>query len=184
MSNRTTESNKTQIIADKSLAQTGALAVQDAATNMRDMNALLSTASGAALAKFIEQGDVKYLQALEDLNKQTKTSTDHFIDLFNSVTNSQNKQLDDESNKTQIIADKSLAQTGALAVQDAANNMRDMNTLLSTASGVALANFIEHGDVKYLQALEDLNKQTKISTDHFIDLFNSVTNSQNKQLDD
>lgn len=55
------------------------------------------------------------------------------------------------SDKTQVIVDKSLAQSGALAVQDAGNNMRDMNTLLSTASGVALANFIEHGDVKYLK---------------------------------
>jgi hypothetical protein len=76
--------------------------------------------------------------------------------------------------KTQIIVDKSLAQSGALAVQDAANNMRDMNTLLSTASGVTLANFIESGDVKYLKALDDLNKQAKTSTNHFIDLYTNV----------
>jgi|GEM_PF-2196932 len=82
------------------------------------------------------------------------------------------------NDKTQAIVDKSLAQSGALAVQDAGNNMRDMNTLLSTASGVALANFIENGDVKYLKALEDLNKQAKVSTEHFIDLYNNVTNSQ------
>lgn len=77
--------------------------------------------------------------------------------------------------KTQKIADKSLAQSGALAVQDAANNMRETNMLLSTASGVILSNFIETGDLKYLKALEDLNSQSKTSKDHFIDLFNNVS---------
>lgn len=80
-----------------------------------------------------------------------------------------------EINKTMSIADKSIAQSGALAVQDVANNMRDMNTLLSTASGVALANFIETGDPKYLNALETLNDQAKSSQKNFIDLYTSVT---------
>lgn len=81
---------------------------------------------------------------------------------------------------TQAIAEKSLAQSGALAVQDAANNMRDMNTLLSTASGVTLANFIESGDIKYLQALDNLNKQAETSTNHFIELYNNVTHAKKK----
>lgn len=87
MTEKQNETDKTQVIANKSMAQTGALAVQDAATNMRDMNTLLSTASGAALAKFLESGDTKYLAALENLNKQAKTSTEHFISLFKSVNN-------------------------------------------------------------------------------------------------
>lgn len=87
MTEKQNETDKTQVIANKSIAQTGALAVQDAATNMRDMNTLVSTASGAALAKFLESGDTKYLVALENLNKQTKTSTEHFISLFKSVNN-------------------------------------------------------------------------------------------------
>ena len=80
--------------------------------------------------------------------------------------------------KTQSIASKSLAQSGALAVQDAANTMRDMNTLLSTAAGVALANFIESGDPKYLEALDKLNSQAKDSKSNFIDLYSSVTESK------
>lgn len=80
-----------------------------------------------------------------------------------------------EINKTKSIAEKSIVQSGALAVQDAANTMRDMNTLLSTASGVALANFIETGDAKYLDALEKLNDQAKLSKSNFIDLYTSVT---------
>ncbi len=82
------------------------------------------------------------------------------------------------SNKTQNIADKSIAQSGALAVQDAANNMRDMNTLLSTASGVALANYIETGDSSYLDALKQLNDQAKAAKGNFIDLYNSVTKAE------
>ncbi len=92
MAEQTKESDKTQVIARKSLAQTGALAVQDAATNMRDINTLVSTAAGVALSKFIEGGDLKYLQALEDLNKQAKTSAEHFIDLYKSVSNSQDAE--------------------------------------------------------------------------------------------
>lgn len=82
--------------------------------------------------------------------------------------------------KTEKIADKSLDQSGALAVQDAANNMRETNTLLSTASGAILSNFIKTGDPKYLKAIEDLNSQSKTSKDHFIDLFNSVSKSFKK----
>lgn len=80
--------------------------------------------------------------------------------------------------KTNSIAGKSLAQSGALAVQDAANTMRDMNTLLSTAAGVALANFIESGDPKYLDALDKLNSQSKDSKTNFIDLYTSVTDKK------
>ncbi|MGF1747676.1 MULTISPECIES: hypothetical protein [Vibrio] len=83
-------------------------------------------------------------------------------------------------NKTQDIADKSIAQSGALAVQDAANNMRDMNTLLSTASGVALANYIETGDPSYLDALKQLNEQAKAAKGNFIDLYSSVTKTEKK----
>lgn len=67
----------------------------------------------------------------------------------------------------------------ALAVQDAANNMRDMNDLLSTASGVALANFIESGDVKYLETLQTLNTQANQSISNFIDLYQSVNQQKN-----
>ncbi|MDO6708354.1 hypothetical protein [Photobacterium sp. 1_MG-2023] len=85
--------------------------------------------------------------------------------------------------KTQNMVDKSLAQSGALAVQDAANNLREMNTLLSTASGVALANFIETGDVNYLKAIDDINSQAKNSTDHFINIFTRVYQSISSRND-
>ena len=79
-----------------------------------------------------------------------------------------------EATQTFHITDKSLAQSGALAVQDAANSYRDMNTLLTTASGVALANFIESGDTSYLAALDKINEQAKASKDNFIELYSKV----------
>ncbi|TQF70626.1 hypothetical protein [Pseudoalteromonas luteoviolacea] len=63
---------------------------------------------------------------------------------------------------------------GALSLDDADQTMRDMNTLLSSATGVALAKFLESGDTKYLEALENLNHQAKASTEHFIQLYESV----------
>lgn len=81
-----------------------------------------------------------------------------------------------ELEQTHQITDKSLAQSGALAVQDAANSYRDMNTLLTTASGVALANFIETGDSSFLEALGKINDQALASKANFIDLYTSVNN--------
>ncbi|AQM69927.1 hypothetical protein ACOMICROBIO_LMKGKHOH_04029 [Vibrio sp. B1FIG11] len=83
-----------------------------------------------------------------------------------------------ETKQTFHITDKSLAQSGALAVQDAANSFRDMNTLLTTASGVALANFIESGDASYLQALDKINEQAKASKDNFIELYSNVNQAR------
>lgn len=83
--------------------------------------------------------------------------------------------MDKETQRTQNIADKSIAQAGALAVHDAANNMRDTNTLLSTALGVTMANYIESGDPKYLEAIKTLKQQSRESKQDFIDLYNSVT---------
>lgn len=83
-----------------------------------------------------------------------------------------------DTEQTYHITDKSLAQSGALAVQDAANSYRDMNTLLTTASGVALANFIETGDASFLNALDKINQQAKASKDNFIELYANVNETR------
>ncbi|OCQ23240.1 hypothetical protein A7985_04670 [Pseudoalteromonas luteoviolacea] len=70
------------------------------------------------------------------------------------------------------------SKNGALSAEDAANNIRDMNDLLSTAAGVALANFIESGDIQFLKGLEDLDAQSKIAMKQFIELYNSVRTSK------
>ena len=79
-----------------------------------------------------------------------------------------------QKDQTQALANKSITQSGALAVQGATNNLRDINTLLATASGVAFANFIESGDVNFLRALENLNKQAEIFTKNFVGIYQSV----------
>ncbi|WP_421846570.1 hypothetical protein [Marinomonas sp.] len=83
-----------------------------------------------------------------------------------------------DTEQTYQITDKSLAQSGALAVQDAANSYRDMSTLLTTASGVTLANYIETGNPEYLMALDKINEQSQASRNNFIELYSSVNNTR------
>ena len=88
----------------------------------------------------------------------------------------------DKTKENVDIADKSLAQQGALNVEDAENSYRDMNTLLEQASGVALANFIETGDASYLAALDKINAQSKASKENVIDLYSNV-NQKRKETE-
>ncbi|MER2494659.1 hypothetical protein ABS858_01005 [Vibrio neptunius] len=88
----------------------------------------------------------------------------------------------DKTKENVDIADKSLAQQGALNVEDAENSYRDMNTLLEQASGVALANFIETGDASYLAALDTINAQSKALKENFIDLYSNV-NQKRKETE-
>jgi predicted component of type VI protein secretion system len=48
---------------------------------------------------------------------------------------------------------QSVAQSMAIAVQDATDNLRNVNTMASTAMGVALAQLLATGDPQYLQAI-------------------------------
>jgi len=55
---------------------------------------------------------------------------------------------------------QSVAQSTAIAIQDAADNMRNINTISATALGVSIAQFIETGDSKYAQAIELAQKMS------------------------
>ncbi|WP_374147281.1 hypothetical protein [Sphingomonas sp. 28-63-12] len=46
-----------------------------------------------------------------------------------------------------------VAQSAAIAVLDATDHLRNSATIASTASGVALANFMTTGDIRYAQAI-------------------------------
>ncbi len=48
---------------------------------------------------------------------------------------------------------QSVAQSTAIAVQDAADNLRNVNSISTTALGVLLSQFIETGDQKYADAI-------------------------------
>lgn len=49
---------------------------------------------------------------------------------------------------------QSVAQSMAIAVQDAADGLRNTTTMANTAMGVALAQFLATKDAQYLQAIE------------------------------
>lgn len=52
-------------------------------------------------------------------------------------------------------AKQSIAQSTALALADATDNLRNLNNLSSTAIGVALSQFIESGDPKYVDVIHE-----------------------------
>lgn len=51
-----------------------------------------------------------------------------------------------------------VAQSCAIAIQDAADNLRNMNTIAATAIGVAMAQYLATGDEQYVTALAEAQK--------------------------
>lgn len=80
-----------------------------------------------------------------------------------------------DTEQTYQITDKSLIQSGALAVQDAANSYQDISSFLTTASGVTLS---KTGNSEYLMALDKINEQSQASRNNFIELYSSVNNTR------
>ncbi len=62
---------------------------------------------------------------------------------------------------------QSIAQSAAIVVQDATDNLRNVNTISTTALGVAMAQFLETGDMKYAQAIDLAHKISIDATDVF-----------------
>ncbi|MCF6438743.1 hypothetical protein L1077_04775 [Pseudoalteromonas luteoviolacea] len=140
--------------------QTSALSTEDALNNIHDINRLSETAAGVALANYIETGDPKFLSALDTLNNQAK------------------QNMPNNNPRAQSTVTSSEKQAGAMSMEDTLNNIHDVNRLLETASGVALANFIETGDSQFLDALNNLNNQSEQSRSEFSKLYNNVKSSK------
>ncbi|MQP68121.1 hypothetical protein GE253_22650 [Niveispirillum sp. SYP-B3756] len=62
---------------------------------------------------------------------------------------------------------QSVAQAAAIAVQDAADALRNATTIASTAAGVAMAQFLATGDSRYKEALTLAQEMTKSATTDF-----------------
>jgi precorrin isomerase len=60
-----------------------------------------------------------------------------------------------------------VAQSCALAIQDAADNLRNMNTIASTAIGVAMAQYLSTGDQKYMVVLTEAQSLLTAATQNF-----------------
>lgn len=67
-------------------------------------------------------------------------------------------------------ARQSIAQSTAIAVQDAADNLRNLNTISTTAIGVAMAELIATGDPKYITVIEQAQKVMEKGTANFAEL--------------
>jgi len=73
------------------------------------------------------------------------------------------KPLDSAQN----TASQSIAQSSAMALSDATDNLRNISSISTTAIGVALSRFIESGDMRNLEAIDQANKVVKNSIDSF-----------------
>ena len=59
---------------------------------------------------------------------------------------------------------QSVAQSSAIAVQDAAESLRNVATIASTAAGTAIAHFLATGDDRYLRAVHEAREMMTSAT--------------------
>ena len=64
-------------------------------------------------------------------------------------------------------AQQSIAQSSAIALADATDNLRNLNTLSTTAIGVALSQYIETGDTKFSGIIQEAQQVVTRGTDNF-----------------
>lgn len=64
-------------------------------------------------------------------------------------------------------AHQSVSQSSALALSDATDNLRNLNTLSTTAIGTALSQLLETGDLKYVQVIEQAQKVVTSGAENF-----------------
>jgi uncharacterized protein YukE len=62
---------------------------------------------------------------------------------------------------------QAVAQSTAIAVQDAADALRNLSTIATTAAGVAMAQLLATGDSKYADALVQTQNMMKSATEDF-----------------
>ncbi|PSW03698.1 hypothetical protein [Photobacterium lipolyticum] len=76
-----------------------------------------------------------------------------------------------EKNKTATTnAQLAIAQSTTMAVQDAVDNLRNLNTLTSTAMGIALAQLLATGDPKYSKVIEESQKVAAKGVQHMAEV--------------
>ena len=73
-------------------------------------------------------------------------------------------------NHALVKAQQSVAQSSAIAIQDAADNLRNLSTITTTAIGVALAQLLATGDPKYAKVIEEAQKVMLKGTENFADI--------------
>jgi TPR repeat protein len=71
------------------------------------------------------------------------------------------------NNAAPIKSQQAVAQSTSIAVQDAADYLRNLSTITSTAIGVALAQLLATGDPKYSKVIEEAQKVMEKAAEHF-----------------
>ena len=66
-----------------------------------------------------------------------------------------------------INAQQSIAQSTALALADATDNLRNLNTLSTTAIGVALSQYIETGDSNFSTIIQEAQQVVTRGAENF-----------------
>jgi len=62
---------------------------------------------------------------------------------------------------------QSVAQSTAIAVQDAADNLRNVSIMSTTAAGVAMAQLLATGESKYKDVITEANNMVSDAADNF-----------------
>lgn len=62
---------------------------------------------------------------------------------------------------------QSVAQSTAIAIQDATDTLRNISTIATTAAGVAMAQFLATGDKKYAEALVHAQDMMQAATQDY-----------------
>ncbi len=70
---------------------------------------------------------------------------------------------------------QSVAQSAAIAVQDAADSLRNISTIATTAAGVAIAQLLATGEPKYATALSEVQKMMTSATEDFSKIGEAAT---------
>ncbi|HSI50486.1 MAG TPA: hypothetical protein VLA61_19645 [Ideonella sp.] len=71
---------------------------------------------------------------------------------------------------------QSVAQSTAIAVQDAADALRNISTIATTAVGVAMAQLLATGDTKYQTAISEAQKLMQNATTDFSNVGTAAAN--------
>lgn len=71
---------------------------------------------------------------------------------------------------------QSVAQSTAIAVQDAADALRNISTIATTAAGVAMAQYLATGEQRYANALTKAQEMMQNATDDFTNIGMAASN--------
>ena len=65
---------------------------------------------------------------------------------------------------------QSVAQSSAIAIQDATDALRNISTIATTAAGVAMAQLLATGDDKYAKVLNNAQEMMKSATQDYAEI--------------